>query len=152
MGRLQAGPFVALAETGTTASSRFEGAVIPGSAAGGDGQPSYTVRPTGPQKGLETRRKYTVYSCTHSNVHTFLPYCILNTSFTHTVVLKICVLCACVRAHGPDSLSAHLRAACGRAHAASISPEALNPRLQCPGWTVCTDRHTAYPGYALANR
>ena len=60
-----------------------------------------------PQKGLETRRKYTVYSCTHSNVHTFLPYCILNTSFTHTVVLKICVLCACARAHWPDSRAAH---------------------------------------------
>ena len=42
-------------------------------------------------KGLETRSKYTVYSCTHSNVHTFLPYCFLNTSFTHTAVLKICV-------------------------------------------------------------
>ena len=56
---LKACAFVCLPEIGTTASSRFEGAVIPGSAAGGDGQPSYTVRPTGPQKGLETRRKYT---------------------------------------------------------------------------------------------
>ena len=56
---LKACAFVCLPEIGTTASSRFEGAVIPGSAPGGARQPSYTVRPTGPQKGLETRRKYT---------------------------------------------------------------------------------------------
>ena len=54
---------------------------------------SCTVRPTAPQKGLETRRKYTIYTCTHINVHTFLPYCILVTSFTRIPVLKNRVLC-----------------------------------------------------------
>ena len=53
---LEAGPFEALVETGTTASSRFEGDVVHGSAPGGARQPSCTV---GPQKGLETRSKYT---------------------------------------------------------------------------------------------
>ena len=51
--------FVCLQETGTAAPSRFEGAVVHGSAPGGARQPSYTVRPTAPPKGLETRRKYT---------------------------------------------------------------------------------------------
>eukprot|EP01043_Picozoa_sp_COSAG02_P025685 COSAG02_NODE_1452_length_12551_cov_15.613877_1_plen_74_part_00 len=46
MGRLQAGPFVALVETRprTTAPTRFEGAVVAISTTGGAGQPSYTVR------------------------------------------------------------------------------------------------------------
>ena len=56
---LEAWPFEALPELGTTASSRFEGDVVHGSAPGGARQPSCTVRRTGPQKGLETRRKYT---------------------------------------------------------------------------------------------
>ena len=56
---LEACAFVCLEETGTTAPSRFEGDVVPNSSPGGDGQPSYTVRTVGPQKGLETRRKYT---------------------------------------------------------------------------------------------
>ena len=56
---LEAWPFEALPELGTTASSRFEGDVVHGSAPGGGGQPSYTVRTVLPQKGLETRRKYT---------------------------------------------------------------------------------------------
>ena len=43
-------PFVALVETGTTAPARCEGAVVPVSTTGGAGQPSYTVRPTAPQK------------------------------------------------------------------------------------------------------
>ena len=85
---------------------------------------SLRYRPTAPQKGLETRRKYTVYSCTHSNVHTFLPYCILNTSFTHTVVSRICVLCACARVHWPDSRAAHLRS--HRAHHVSTQQRVPN--------------------------
>ena len=52
-------PREALEETGTTAPSRFEGAVVPNSSPGGGGQPSCTVRTVVPQKGLETRRKYT---------------------------------------------------------------------------------------------
>ena len=56
---LEAWPFEALPELGTTASSRFEGDVVHGSASCTGLQPSCTVRRTGPQKGLETRRKYT---------------------------------------------------------------------------------------------
>ena len=56
---LEACPFVPLAEIGTTASSRFEGDVVLGSASCTGLQPSYTVRTVLPQKGLETRRKYT---------------------------------------------------------------------------------------------
>ena len=37
------------------------------------------------------------------------------------------------RARRPHAYS--VRCACTRV---AISPEALNPRLQCPGWTVCT--------------
>ena len=40
--------FVCLSELGTTAPARREGAVVPISAAGGAGQPSYTVRTVGP--------------------------------------------------------------------------------------------------------
>ena len=40
---------------------------------------SCTVRTVLPEKGLETRSKYTVYSCTNIDVNyllnTFLPYC-----------------------------------------------------------------------------
>ena len=56
---LETWPFVALVETGTTASSRFEGDLVHGSTPGRGGQPSCTVRTVLPQKGLETRRKYT---------------------------------------------------------------------------------------------
>ena len=56
---LKACAFVCLEETGTTAPSRFEGAVVPNSSPGGARQPSYTVRTVLSQKGLETRRKYT---------------------------------------------------------------------------------------------
>ena len=56
---LEAWPFEALPELGTTASSRFEGDVVHGSTPGGARQPSCTVRTVLPQKGLETRRKYT---------------------------------------------------------------------------------------------
>ena len=56
---LEAWPFVALEETGTTAPSRFAGAVVPISSSCTRLQPSYTVRTVLPQKGLETRRKYT---------------------------------------------------------------------------------------------
>ena len=41
-------PFVALSELGTTAPAICVGAVVPISAAGGAGQPSYTVRTVGP--------------------------------------------------------------------------------------------------------
>ena len=40
--------FVCLPELGTTAPARCEGAVVPISAPGGAGQPSYTVRTVGP--------------------------------------------------------------------------------------------------------
>ena len=43
-------PFVAHAETGTTAPARCEGAVVPVSAPGGARQPSYTVRTVGPDQ------------------------------------------------------------------------------------------------------
>ena len=44
-------PFVARAETGTTAPARCEGAVVAISDAGGGGQPSCTVRTVGPDTG-----------------------------------------------------------------------------------------------------
>ena len=42
--------FVCLPELGTTAPARCEGAVVPISDAGGDGQPNYTVRTVGPDQ------------------------------------------------------------------------------------------------------
>ena len=47
---LETWPFVALPELGTTVPARCEGAVVPISDAGGDGQPSYTVRTVGPDQ------------------------------------------------------------------------------------------------------